>query len=162
MAGKSTAAERWRAGVEVARDYAVPATALAPLLGLTAAACAARLRRDGVDPEGGGLRMKIYRALSEQLRTIRATLADGALDKAQVDALTAYVRAMERVLDLLGREEMREASPEVGGGMPALSPAELSEVLLRIEARIDELARQRATELVEGQPDGLGGGRRRA
>lgn len=158
MTRKMNAADRWLTGAELARDYGVPASALAPVLGLTEKACAARLAREGIDPEGGGLRLKVLRAVGEQLDEMKVTLADGGLEKAKVEALLAYVRALERVLDLLSRDEMREAAPaRRTGELPSMSPEELAKVLTRIETRIDELARQRAERSEADASGGTGG-----
>ena len=161
MAIKSNAAGRWQACALLARDYGVPAKLIASATGLGLKVCTGRLTREGIDPEGGGMRERIYRTLSEQLRAVQTMLAGGELDKGRLDALTAYIRAVERVLGLLSRDESRDAAPEGQGGLPALNPADLAGVLHRIETRIEELARQRAADLVEEdilRQGGAGGG----
>jgi hypothetical protein len=157
MARKSTAADRWEGCVVLARDYGATAKAIAQATGLGVTPLAARLRRAGIDADGGGMVMKIRRTVLTQLRTVQAMLAEGAPDKARTDAMTSHVRALERVLELLAREEMRDAAPEGQGGLPPLDPAELAGVLMRIEMRIEELARERAAHLVEPDVDGQGG-----
>ncbi len=162
MTTQTASAMRRRCAFALCRDYGISANEIAPILNVTEEQFLRGLHRDGlsfIEMQQGSRQLriaqKIMGLLQREIETL-SSLSEDTFSKARLDAMVLLARTIERVGDLQERFAA-ERSQNVGG----LNADELRAVLKRIDERIDELADNRARELVrkEFERAGIKGGR---
>ncbi|MBB3238106.1 hypothetical protein [Phyllobacterium endophyticum] len=154
-------AMRRRSAFALCREYGISAGEIATVMGLTKEQFLKGLFHDGLsfmDMQRDNRQLRDARKIMDLLRRELETLSrlEGDItSKARLDALALLARTIDKVTDLQDRFAAGRAKSS-----SALSADDLRAVLKRIDERIEELAQNRARELVdnESEPAGSGGG----